>query len=238
MMKMSKLLKMISLIVLLAGISGTAGAVVVSENDFSSAVKKEFAENGVEEALELEFYGGQTFFDLPEAAAARVMVSGLKFDEDQNRFSCRADVYADGKAYAATELSGKYYLLDEVWVPARNIKKGEIIAAGDLKKISFRRNRVKNANVVEKDKLAGKEAKRMLKEGKLVVDNDVGAKILIKKGDVVTAVYTTHHMQITTKAQAMSDGAEHDKIELVNTKSKKTIYGEVIDAETVKIEVQ
>ena len=45
-------------------------------------------------------------------------------------------------------------------------------------------------------------------------------------------------MQITAKVQALEDGAKGRKIELLNTKSKKNLYGEVIDAETVKIDVQ
>ena len=78
----------------------------------------------------------------------------------------------------------------------------------------------------------------MLKEGKLITANDLGEKILIKKGDVLTALYATPHMQITAKVQALEDGAKGRKIELLNTKSKKNLYGEVIDAETVKIDVQ
>ena len=43
-------------------------------------------------------------------------------------------------------------------------------------------------------------------------------------------------MQITAKVQAMSDGAKGEKIEVMNTKSKKVLFAEVIDANTVEIE--
>lgn len=235
---MHKLIKNAILVMALVIISLQAKAAVINEGDINAAVKKEFVEKGISDNLELEFYGGQTFYDLGDKTDYKIMISALKTDEQQNKFSCRADIYANGKALATNELSGKYYRLDEIHVPARNIKKGETISDKDLKLITIRHNRIKNANVIEKEKLVNKEAKRMLKEGKIVVDNDIGARILMRKGDIVTAIYTTPHMQITTKAQVLSDGAKGDRIDLLNTKSKKTLYGEVIDVDTVKIDVQ
>lgn len=82
------------------------------------------------------------------------------------------------------------------------------------------------------------EAKRNLREGKMISDKDVGKIVLIKKGSVVNLIYQTPYMQITAKAEALEDGCRGDRIEIRNTKSKKDLYGEVIDAETVRIEQQ
>ena len=166
------------------------------------------------------------------------MIVNLKIDETQERFSSQAEIYVDGQVKGKTELSGKFYKLAEVYVPSRNIKKGEIIKEGDLKPIKIRNGRIKNTHITDKEKLYNKEAKRMLKEGKLIVDNDVGEKIIIRKGDVITALYATPHMQISAKVEAQEDGAKGEKIELLNNKSQKHIYGEVIDAETVKVDIQ
>ena len=45
-------------------------------------------------------------------------------------------------------------------------------------------------------------------------------------------------MQITAKVEALSDGGLGDKIELLNPKSKKTLFGEVLDKDTVSADVQ
>lgn len=55
---------------------------------------------------------------------------------------------------------------------------------------------------------------------------------------MVTVIYKTDRMQITAKAEALEDGAEGDKIELLNTKSQKALYGEVLNADTVEVEQQ
>ena len=211
---------------------------IVGENEITDAIKTEFAEQGLDEKLDLEFFGGQTSFHIEGADNYKIMVMALKFDELQNKFGCALEIFADGKSYAKTGIQGKYHVIADVYVPAEIIRKGDIITRDKLKQISVRSSRVKPVFVTDAEKLVGKEAKKTLKEGKLVSAKDIGAKVLIKKGDVVTVIYKTDRMQITAKAEALEDGAEGDKIELLNTKSQKALYGEVLNADTVEVEQQ
>ena len=218
--------------------SGANAALSVTTDDVTEAVREAFMDEGVDADMDIEFFGGSTTFALPQDSDFKIMVSGLKYDEVNNKFTCTIDVFSEGQNIGRSELIGKYYLLDGVFVPARNINKGEIISDADLKKVMVRHNRIKDVNITSKDKLINKEAKRMLKSGKLIMNSEVGDKILIKKGDYVTAIYQTAKMQITTRAQAQEDGSKNDRIELQNPKSKKAIFGTVIDSETVQIEIQ
>ena len=217
---------------------GANAALSVTTDDVTEAVREAFMDEGVDADMDIEFFGGSTTFALPQDSDFKIMVSGLKYDEVNNKFTCTIDVFSEGQNIGRSELIGKYYLLDGVFVPARNINKGEIISDADLQKVMVRRNRIKDVNITSKDKLINKEAKRMLKSGKLIMNSEVGDKILIKKGDYVTAIYQTAKMQITTRAQAQEDGSKNDRIELQNPKSKKAIFGTVIDSETVQIEIQ
>ena len=204
---------------------------IVGEDEIRQAIEEEFVEQGQNQALDVEFFGGQTVFHIENAQKAKILVSGLKMDELQNRFSCNAEIFADGKSYARTNITGRYFLLSEIWVPSQNIQKGEVIAPEMLKQITVRQNRIKPSFVTDKERLAGKEAK-------IVMDRDIGNQVLIKKGDVVTVVYRTDKMQITAKVEALGDGGKGDKIEMLNPKSKKTLFGRVIDKDTVEAEIQ
>ena len=212
--------------------------VQVSTEEISSAIVKEFAEQGLEEELELDIFGGLSSFLIPEAKTAKVMVSNLKYDETQNKFSCEAEIFADGKSAAKTSLIGKYYIMEEVYVPERNIDKGEILQPSDLKKIRVRSTRVKPMYVTDLSKLVGQEVKRALKMGKLISSKEIGAPILIHKNDKVDLLYKTKQMQIIAKGVAQEDGAQGQKIEVENTQSHKKIYGTVISAETIAVENQ
>lgn len=211
---------------------------IVGEDEIRQAIEKEFVEQGQNQALDVEFFGGQTVFHIENAQKAKILVSGLKTDELQNRFSCKAEIFADGKSYARTSITGRYFLLSEIWVPAQNIQKGEVIAPEMLKQVTVRQNRIKPSFVTDKERLVGKEAQKLLKEGKIVIDRDIGNPMLIKKGDVVTVVYRTDKMQITAKVEALGDGGKGDKIEMLNPKSKKMLFGSVIDKDTVEAEIQ
>ncbi len=123
-------------------------------------------------------------------------------------------------------------------MPVRNINKGETLAEQDLKSVKIRRNRLKPSVLSKKEQLVEKEAKRSLKEGKLINEREVGSRILVRKGDIVTLVYKRGQMQITAKGEALNDGAKNQKIEAENTKSKKKVYGIVKDADTVEVNFQ
>lgn len=210
----------------------------VTESDVSRAVAEEFAEQGLDEELELEFFGGKSSFAIENAKKAKIMAGGLKYDETQNKFSVRVEIFADGRSAAVSDLQGKYYVLDEARVPSRNINKGETLTEQDLKVVKVRRNRLKPTVLSKKEQLVEKEAKRSLKEGKLINEREVGSRILVRKGDIVTLVYKSGQMQITAKGEALSDGAKNQKIEAENTKSKKKVYGIVTDTDTVEVNFQ
>lgn len=236
---MKKLLLILTFILTVVNPFPAFGQTYVSEDDIAAALKKEYLERfGEGDEIELEFYGGQTNFSLEEAGEVKIMVANARFDELQNKFSADVEVFAGGKPVAKSSYQGKYYVLTEVFVPAQNINKGEVITADKLKSVKTRSNRVKPQHLADKDKLINMEAKRNLREGKMISDKDVGKIVLIKKGSIVNLIYQTPYMQITAKAEALEDGCRGDRIEIRNTKSKKDLYGEVVDAETVRIEQQ
>lgn len=236
---MKKLLLVLTFILTVVNPFPAFGQTYVSEDDIAAALKKEYLERfGEGDEIELEFYGGQTNFSLEEAGEVKIMVANARFDELQNKFSADVEVFAGGKPVAKSSYQGKYYVLTEVFVPAQNINKGEVITADKLKSVKTRSNRVKPQHLADKDKLINMEAKRNLREGKMISDKDVGKIVLIKKGSIVNLIYQTPYMQITAKAEALEDGCRGDRIEIRNTKSKKDLYGEVVDAETVRIEQQ
>lgn len=236
---MKKLLLILTFVLTAVNPFPAFGQTYVSEDDIAAALKKEYLERfGEGDEIELEFYGGQTNFSLEEAGEVKIMVANARFDELQNKFSADVEVFAGGKPVAKSSYQGKYYILTEVFVPAQNINKGEVITTDKLKSVKTRSNRVKPQHLADKDKLINMEAKRNLREGKMISDKDVGKIVLIKKGSIVNLIYQTPYMQITAKAEALEDGCRGDRIEIRNTKSKKDLYGEVVDAETVRIEQQ
>lgn len=211
---------------------------LLSDDELNAAVKEEFVDQGYAENTELEFYGGQTSFAIDDAKKAKIMVSKLKLDEEQGKFSAEVEIFADGKAYAKTTVQGKYYTMAEAWVPAQNINKGEIITEDKLRTIAIKSSRIKQINVIEKDKLLNFEAKKSLKEGKVINKRDIGNILMIKKGELVNSIYKSKGLQIIAKVEALEDGHRGQNIEVMNTKSAKKFFATVVDKDTVEVSAQ
>ncbi len=212
-----------------------AKGIVLTEDDVSAALAREFGEQGFDGSFEFEFFGGQTNFALENAKAAKIMVFGLKTEADSNKFTAKAEIFADGGSVAQTTLSGKYYTMGEAWVPVQDLEKGTILTDDMLKSVPVRMNRVKALNVIDKAKLVGMQAQRGLKEGKIINEKDIGPIVIMPKGKIVTSVYLAKGMQITAQVEVLEDGAKGQTVEVRNTKSDKRFYAKVVDADTVEI---
>ena len=211
---------------------------VVGIDDVSAAVSKEFVEQGRGSDIELEFFGGQTGFVFENADEAKILVSDLNVNEEQNKFTATAEIFVEGKLSAETKLFGRYFDMTEVWLPVKNIEKDAIITQDDLVKAKIRSNRLRDDNVVDIDELVGKQAVRQIKADRPIMAKDIQDEVLITKGQLVTAVYSYKGLQITSRMEALEDGAKGQEIKLLNTKSKKEIVGKVLDDKTVEIRAE
>lgn len=212
-----------------------AGALVLSPDDMAEAVRREFVEQGLGDNVEVEFFGGQTEFAFEGVKDAKIMVSYLEVEEEQNKFTAEAEIFADGKPVEKTKLFGRYFVMTEIWVPIKDIEKDKIIRSEDLKKVVFRSNRLREGTVGAKESLLGKQALRLIKEGKPIMLKDIRDEVLIKRGQTVLAVYRHKGLQIMTKMEAQEDGARGQRIKLLNTKSGKEVVGKVVDKNMVEI---
>lgn len=223
-------------IVLLTALTARGQEVfVLGVEDMAAAVQREFVEQGITEQTEVEFFGGQTEFVLDNTAEAKILVSHLETDAEQNKFTAEAEIFADGRPAGKTKLFGRYFVITETWVPAKDIDKGAVIKAEDLKRIAIRANRLRNETVTAKEDLVGRQTVRAIKAEKPITSRDIREEIVIKRNQEVTAVYHYKGLQITSKLEAQEDGARGQRIKLLNTKSGKEVIGKVIDKNTVEI---
>ncbi|MBQ9235068.1 MAG: flagellar basal body P-ring formation protein FlgA [Alphaproteobacteria bacterium] len=202
-----------------------AAAAELSEDRLLQAIKDEFAEQGESENIELEIFGGKTHYEFADAKDVKVLLSDLKIDAGQGRFTVNAEIFADGDLQDKNKIIGRYFVMKEVWVPAKDIAKDAVIMENDLQKSALRGNRLRKEALINQEDIIGREATRLLKAGKPLENGDVRAVRVIKKGQMVTAVYTKKGLQITSKMQALSDAAQGEAVKLLNLSSKKEIAG-------------
>lgn len=209
----------------------------VNNGDLVKAIKKEFVEQGIANVVELEIFGGKTEFETTDDNV-KILISNLKTDIDSNKFTSTAEIFADGNLIEKTELLGRFFIMKEVYLPARDIAKGEIVKSEDLKSSWIRENRIKNDVVAEADNIIGKQTVRLLKTDKVITVRDLRDEVIVKKGQEVTVIYKNKGLQITSKMEATEDAGKGKFIKLINPKSNKDVVAKVIDKNTAEIKVE
>ena len=125
----------------------------------------------------------------------------------------------------------------EVYVPARTLSTGEMIAEADLQILSVPTRDLSSNAVVDLKSLVGMEVKRTLKEGSIIRKNAIAAPILVYKKELVTLTVETNQMRLTAQGQAMDDGAMGDVIRVMNLTSKKVISAVVSGKQSATVVV-
>ena len=205
--------------------------------DLLKAIETEFAEQGIANMVELEIFGGKTSFET-DSDDVKILISNLKVDAENNKFTSMAEIFAAGKLVETTELLGRFFIMKEVYLPLNDIAKGEVIEMKDIKPVLIRENRLKDDTLIEADNIVGKQTVRLLKKDKLITIRDVRDEIVIKKGQEVTIIYKNKGLQITSKMEALEDGSKGSFIKFINTKSNKEIIAKVIDKNTSELKAE
>ena len=206
----------------------------VNSIDFMKAIEREFAEQGIADMIELEIFGGQTDFVTNDAKEVKILVSDLKAD-DNNKFTVNAEIFADGVSIGKSDLLGRFFVMKEVYVPARNIAKDEVVTVDAIKPMLTRENKIKKDALLDADSIIGKQAVRLLKVDSIVTERDLRNEVVVKKGQNLTIIYKNKGLQITSKMTALSDGGRGDLIKFINTKSSKEVLAKVIDKNSAEV---
>ena len=110
----------------------------------------------------------------------------------------------------------------KVAVLAKNISKGQVIAADDL--VLINRSEVKfHGAFTEREEVIGRKAKVSLASGTVVKARHLETVFLINKEDTVLVVAQNSKLSITTSAIALENGQLGDMISIENLNSKKVL---------------
>ena len=118
-------------------------------------------------------------------------------------------------------------------VPARAIARGDTIADSDLSYQNVAPDRAR-AVVTSMNDLDGMEARRVLREGEAVRNDDVRHPILVTKGATVTMTFAAPGISLAATGKAMTEGGIGETVTVLNPASYRQISCVVTGAGTVR----
>jgi flagella basal body P-ring formation protein FlgA len=112
-------------------------------------------------------------------------------------------------------------------VPSHDIVRGEVIADGDLSYLDVSPDRLRSGIVQSMNDLDGMEARRFLKAGEPVRNDDVRHPILVAKGSTVTMTFAVPGITLTATGRAMNEGGMGETVTVLNPVSYRQVTATV-----------
>lgn len=117
---------------------------------------------------------------------------------------------------------------------ARPVNRGMIITANDVKLVKTNIASLKQGYFQNLDEVLGRQARRSLNAGEVVLPQLIRDQVLVQRGAEVMLVAVVGGAEVRTKGQALSEGQKGDVIEVLNKKSKRVVQGTVVAQNVVQ----
>ena len=91
--------------------------------------------------------------------------------------------------------------------------------------------------VTDYDAILGKRTKRAINANTVLRSNLIEFPPIVKRGDVVTVIAESGGLRITALGLVKGrEGRRGERIKVENLDSKRTLYAQVVDSKTVKVD--
>jgi len=174
-------------------------------------------------------------------------VAGLPTGKMSITFECDGDyrfvgdatfktaILVDGRPCRTLYLRANVHPFDHVAVALRDMKRGEPIRDGDFTMVRKDLAELDDGFFTSAETLRGLVAARSISAGSVISLRSVDRPVAIVRGKLVSAEVVGRCFRITAVVKAMDNGKVGDVIRLTNIDSRKTLVGEVIDENTVRV---
>jgi len=151
------------------------------------------------------------------------------------RIPLTAQVKVDDKFFKRLRMNAKVAIFQDVVRTINSVQRRNIIGKSDVAVDRVRTERLLKDIPTQLDKVIGQEATRNLQTGQIIKFRDFKKVPLVERGSRVIILATKGPMKITTPGAVREAGFKNSIVQVVNLETKKTIYAEVLSANTVEV---
>jgi flagella basal body P-ring formation protein FlgA len=105
----------------------------------------------------------------------------------------------------------------------RTIRPGEIIAPADVRIVASG----PTGGLSSAEQAVGMAARRLLATGRPLMAGDIGPPMLVSRNSLVPLVFVRGGLTIRTEGRALGNGAEGERVRVMNLASRQTVTGTV-----------
>ena len=149
-------------------------------------------------------------------------------------FSINFDV--NGKLHKRVWANATVEVFAEVLVTRKPLGRYKPITEDDIEMQKLNLADLPSNVITDPEAVLGKRTKRAIGAKTVLRANLVEFPPLVKRGDVVVIIAESDGLKISALGQVKKKGALGDRIPVINFDSKKILYAQVLDSNTVKVD--
>lgn len=165
---------------------------------------------------------------LPENGAR---LEGFSFDPRSGMFATRL-VMPQGESIG---FRGQALIAVPVYVPVRRIAAGTLLMESDFQTIDIALNALPSKSLRNPQDIVGMESRRILLEGRPIVEGSISEPLVIERGDKVTIVLSNGGLNLSAPGKSLEDGAKGEDIRIVNLTSNVALTATVVKQGLVEV---
>lgn len=147
----------------------------------------------------------------------------------------RLTVTVDGRVERSMSVTVDCRHFRDVVVATRTVRRGSSLTEDFVVVEERDITSAKHGFFTDLEELVDTRAKRPIGDGGIVSQRHVEPIPVLQRGDEVTMALRSGNMSLLATGIAMQDGGIGQRIRVQNIDSRKVVYGEVVDANTVRI---
>jgi len=163
-----------------------------------------------------------------------IRVDRLEWSASSGHFTLHASVAVE----FGTErliLSGIATEMIDIVALVQPVRRGDILRENDVDVLRLPRNKVPAGALSDADEIVGKQARTNIRANAPLSRKDFQHPVLIERGEKITVVFEMPGMKLTSRAQAMDDGAKGDVIDVMNLQSRRIVPAIVTSRGQVRV---
>ena len=175
------------------------------------------------DGVEIDYLGGAPEIFIDPTMPLEIAVEDINLGSDRRRFSARLAVPAVTGGVRYVDISGRVHGTVRVPVPARHLRRSEIISERDVIWKQTRMTAQSHMLIDNLKDLLDQSPRRMLAAGKPIRRTDIIPVMLVQKGDQILISLSSGALMLSTRAIALESGARGETIRVRNLNSRKVI---------------
>ena len=212
-------------------------AVKITAQKIQQAVKHYIAQNAPWKSDQMKIREIRSAHDLTVARGSLVIkVQSPKHTDWLGSIPFTVLIVVNGDVVKKVTVAAFIEVWNDVVLAAKPLGKYQTIESHHIRVVKMNLARVPANAILDRKQVLGSRTNRNIAANCILRNDQIELPPIIKRGDVIQVVAESRHMKISLQALAKENGAKGELIRVQNIRSKKTIYAQVVDGQTVQVD--